>query len=152
MHRIVLYKYSLSGPENLTNFCRYKMSSPKKEDLPKVSPAIKVELTNFDSTKMRHTETREAVSLPSKNDVEQEKAHNTLLQNVEGFQRSSLHHTQPQEKIHLPSAEEIEQEKGQQQLLEGIKGFDTTKMKHAETEVKNPLPTKDVIDQEKASN
>nr|XP_015926434.1 thymosin beta isoform X6 [Parasteatoda tepidariorum] len=128
-----------------------KMSSPSKENLPKVPAPLKDELAQFDSSKMKHTETQEKCSLPSKDDVQQEKAHNSILTGVEGFERSRLNSVETQEKVILPNAEVIEQEKGHQKLVHGIENFDTSNLKHAETLEKNILPSKEAIAMEKSA-
>lgn len=88
------------------------MSSPTKEDLPKVPDAMKNELTKFDPSKMKHAQTQEKNPLPSKEEIEQEKGQKKLLQGIEGFDTAKLKHTQTQEKNILPSKEVIDQEKG----------------------------------------
>ncbi|GBM34884.1 Thymosin beta [Araneus ventricosus] len=128
-----------------------KMSSPTKSELPKVPTPLKNELAQFDSTKMKHAETLEKNQLPSKDDVQQEKVHNSILHGVEGFERSKLKSTETHEKTVLPNADVIEQEKGHQKLVQGIENFDTSNLKHAETLEKNPLPTKEAIAMEKSA-
>ncbi|KAG8182154.1 hypothetical protein JTE90_014563 [Oedothorax gibbosus] len=139
-----------------TNLCsilhhpkRLKMSGTT--DLPKVPAPLKDELSQFDSSKMKHAETNEKNVLPSKDDVQQEKRHNSILNSVEGFERSQLNPTETQEKMVLPNADVIEQEKGHQKLVQGIENFDTSNLKHAETLEKNPLPTKEAIAMEKSA-
>uniref|UniRef100_A0A1W7R9F0 Thymosin beta-4 n=1 Tax=Hadrurus spadix TaxID=141984 RepID=A0A1W7R9F0_9SCOR len=88
------------------------MSSPTKEDLPKVPDAMKSELSKFDPSKMKHAQTNEKISLPSKEEIEQEKGQKKLLQGIEDFDPTKLKHTQTQEKNPLPTKEVIDQEKG----------------------------------------
>ena len=40
--------------------------SPKLEDLPKVDPSLKSELTTFAASQLKHAETQEKVVLPTK--------------------------------------------------------------------------------------
>ncbi|KAG0424881.1 hypothetical protein HPB47_027915 [Ixodes persulcatus] len=127
------------------------MSSPSKENLPKVADEIQQELFSFKASNLKHAETQEKVTLPSKEDVQQEKMHNSLLEGVEQFEKTSMKHVQTQENVCLPKKEDIESEKEHKQMIEGIETFDPSKLKHAETLEKNPLPTKEVIAQEKAA-
>ncbi|KAH8025737.1 hypothetical protein HPB51_011068 [Rhipicephalus microplus] len=95
-----------------------------------VADEIQQELASFNASSLKHTETQEKVLLPSKEDVQQEKIHNSLLEGVEQFEKTSMKHAHTQEKVCLPKKE-------------GIETFDPSKLKHAETSVKNPLPTKE---------
>ncbi|GBM07008.1 hypothetical protein AVEN_63455-2 [Araneus ventricosus] len=87
------------------------MSSPAKEDLPKVPTDFKNELEKFDAAKMKHTETKEKNPLPSKEVIEQEKGSKAILQGIESFDPSKLKPTETQEKNPLPTKEVIDQEK-----------------------------------------
>ncbi|GFR25357.1 uncharacterized protein TNCT_463922 [Trichonephila clavata] len=87
------------------------MSSPAKEDLPKVPTDFKNELEKFDAGKMKHTETKEKNPLPSKEVIEQEKGSKAILQGIESFDPSKLKPTETQEKNPLPTKEVIDQEK-----------------------------------------
>jgi len=90
------------------------MSSPAKEDLPKVPNEFKNELEKFDAGKMKHTETKEKNCLPSKEVIEQEKgnqAYGAILQGIESFDPAKLKPTETQEKNPLPTKEVIDQEK-----------------------------------------
>ncbi|KAF8790106.1 Thymosin beta like protein [Argiope bruennichi] len=90
------------------------MSSPAKEDLPKVPTDFKNELEKFDAGKMKHTETKEKNPLPSKEVLTQEKIYDRkqqVLQSVTGFDRSKLKKTKTVEKNFLPTKEVIDQEK-----------------------------------------
>ncbi|XP_064481410.1 thymosin beta-like isoform X2 [Ornithodoros turicata] len=100
------------------------MSNPSKESLPKVANEIQQELTNFKQVTLKHTETQEKVVLPSKEDVQQEKIHNTLLHGVEHFEKQNLNHAETQEKVCLPNQQDIESEKEHKQIIEGIETFD----------------------------
>ncbi|GBM07007.1 hypothetical protein AVEN_63455-1 [Araneus ventricosus] len=126
------------------------MSSPAKEDLPKVPTDFKNELEKFDAAKMKHTETKEKNPLPSKEDLIQEKQRHEIFTGVSTFNKAKLKRTNTKEKIVLPTKEVIEQEKGSKAILQGIESFDPSKLKPTETQEKNPLPTKEVIDQEKS--
>ncbi|XP_075736693.1 thymosin beta cib isoform X2 [Rhipicephalus microplus] len=119
-------------------------SSESSGQNPRVADEIQQELASFNASSLKHTETQEKVLLPSKEDVQQEKIHNSLLEGVEQFEKTSMKHAHTQEKVCLPKKEDIESEKEHKQMIEGIETFDPSKLKHAETSVKNPLPTKEV--------
>ncbi|KAG8199898.1 hypothetical protein JTE90_015886 [Oedothorax gibbosus] len=90
------------------------MSSPSKEELPKVSNEFKNELEKFDSAKMKKTDTQEKNPLPSKEVLTQEKVYErkqVVLQGLSGFDRSKLRKTVTVEKNIIPTKEVIEQEK-----------------------------------------
>ncbi|KAK8775286.1 hypothetical protein V5799_031379 [Amblyomma americanum] len=72
---------------------------------PKVADEIQQELASFNAASLKHTETQEKVTLPSKEDVQQEKIHNSLLEGVEQFEKTSMKHAQTQEKVCLPKKE-----------------------------------------------
>ncbi|XP_076336580.1 uncharacterized protein LOC143239430 [Tachypleus tridentatus] len=88
------------------------MSSPKKEDLPTVPSAMKDELANFDSAKMKHAHTVEKKVLPSNEEIKQEKEQQQLLQGIKSYDPSKLRHAETQEKNELPTKETIALEKG----------------------------------------
>ncbi|KPL97739.1 hypothetical protein NH340_JMT05402 [Sarcoptes scabiei] len=85
------------------------MSSPTKEELPKIAECLKSELVG--EHKLKHAETQEKVVLPSKVEIEQEKGQQELLKSIEEFQPEQLHHTSTEIKNPLPTKEEIEAEK-----------------------------------------
>ncbi|CAG0895581.1 unnamed protein product [Darwinula stevensoni] len=149
--RLYLQVLSVSFLSKRKIYKKNRMSgeSPKLEDLPKVDPSLKSELTTFESSQLKHAETQEKVVLPTQEDITQEKTHDAVLKGVEEFDRHQLKHQVPQEKNPLPDKDVIEQERGQVKLMEGIEGFDPAQLKHAETQEKNPLPTKEDIEQEK---
>ncbi|XP_022256938.1 thymosin beta-like isoform X1 [Limulus polyphemus] len=131
------------------------MSSPKK-DLPLLPPAIKGELAQFDSTKLKQAETKEIQLLPSNEDVEKENIYNSLLQNVEGFQHSTLYHIQPQKRVHLPSAEvfslnnlDLQRERRHYNLMTGVEKFNKSSLHHVKTTEKCVLPNSEDIEREK---
>ncbi|KAF8790105.1 Thymosin beta like protein [Argiope bruennichi] len=129
------------------------MSSPAKEDLPKVPTDFKNELEKFDAGKMKHTETKEKNPLPSKEDLIQEKQRHEIFTGVSTFNKAKLKRTNTKEKIVLPTKEVLTQEKiydRKQQVLQSVTGFDRSKLKKTKTVEKNFLPTKEVIDQEKS--
>jgi len=78
-----------------------------KTDLPKVSTEIEEEITKFDPTTLKHTETVEKHSMPSPEVICQEKT----LQNIEEFDKSNLKHADTVEKNTLPSEQVIQEEK-----------------------------------------
>ncbi|XP_022250070.1 thymosin beta-4-like isoform X2 [Limulus polyphemus] len=88
------------------------MSSPKKEDLPAVPSAMKDELANFDSGKMKHAHTVEKKVLPSTEEIKQEKEQQELLKGIKSYDPSKLRPTETQEKNELPTKETIALEKG----------------------------------------
>jgi len=86
------------------------MSSPSKEELPKIAVDLKSEIEN--EHKLKPAETEEKVVLPSKEEIEQEKTHQELVKGIESFNPdASLKHAETQEKNPLPTKEIIEQEK-----------------------------------------
>ncbi|XP_054722090.1 thymosin beta-like isoform X4 [Uloborus diversus] len=130
------------------------MSSPAKEDLPKVPNDFKNELGQFNAAKLKHTETKEKNCLPSKEDILQEKQRQDLVTGVSTFNKAKLKRTNTKEKIVLPTKEVLTQEKVYErkaQVLQGVTGFDRSKLRKTKTVVKNVLPSKEVIDQEKGT-
>ncbi|KAH9373485.1 hypothetical protein HPB48_009530 [Haemaphysalis longicornis] len=89
------------------------------EKFPKVADEIQQELASFNASSLKHTETQEKVTLPSKEDVQQEKIHNSLLEGVEQFEKTSMKHAHTQEKVCLPKKEDIESEKEHKQMIQG---------------------------------
>ena len=85
------------------------MSTPTKEELPRIADTLKSELEG--QIKLKHTETQEKVVLPTKTDLEQEKGQQNLLKSIEAFSPEKLHHTDTEEKNPLPTKEVIEAEK-----------------------------------------
>ncbi|KAG8199897.1 hypothetical protein JTE90_015886 [Oedothorax gibbosus] len=129
------------------------MSSPSKEELPKVSNEFKNELEKFDSAKMKKTDTQEKNPLPSKEDLKQEKQQHELVTGVSTFNKAKLKRTNTIEKIVLPTKEVLTQEKvyeRKQVVLQGLSGFDRSKLRKTVTVEKNIIPTKEVIEQEKS--
>jgi len=79
----------------------------EKGDLPKVSSEMEKGITEFDSSKLKHTETVEKQSLPSPEVICQEKT----IQNIEEFDKNKLKHAEVTEKNTLPTKEVILEEK-----------------------------------------
>jgi len=79
----------------------------EKGDLPRVSPAIEKDITGFDASKLKPTETVEKHALPSPEVITQEKT----IQNIEEFDKTKLKHAETTEKNTLPSKEVIQEEK-----------------------------------------
>ncbi|KAF0311058.1 Thymosin beta [Amphibalanus amphitrite] len=119
-------------------------TSPTLKDLPKVAPNVKSELEGFTPDKLKHTETQEKVVLPTKEDVEQEKQHNALLEGVEKFDAERLKKTETQEKNRLPSPDDVQQERTHQDLLSGVEHFDKHSMKAVTLAEKTHLPSTEV--------
>lgn len=118
------------------------MSSPQKEELPRIADVLKSELVG--EHKLKPTETQEKVVLPSQSG----KCPHSLPV-MDGCDDSTTHGSQDTD---FPfTFSEIQQEKGQQELLKSIESFSPEKLHHADTEEKNPLPTKEVIEAEKQS-
>jgi len=78
-----------------------------KGDLPRVPDEIEEGITKFDSSKLKHTETVEKVSLPSPEVISQEKT----IEKISEFDKSNLKHADTVEKNTLPSQEVIQEEK-----------------------------------------
>jgi len=83
------------------------MSADCKGDHPKVPSEIESGITNFDASKLKHTETEVKQSLPSPDVICQEKT----LQEVEQFDKDKLKKTETKEMNTLPSKEVIQEEK-----------------------------------------
>lgn len=109
----------------------------------KTQQAILKGVEDFDTNKLKHTETQEKIILPDKeglcyiyNKIHPKNAKFRLkFCNLKIIYLLKLYCTT------FSSA--IATEKVQQNLIEGIEGFDQKKLKHAETQEKNPLPTKE---------
>ena len=74
---------------------------------PKVPAEIEKDITSFDSSKLKHTDTVEKTSLPSPEVISQEKT----IQNIAEFDKDKLKHAETVEKNILPSKEVIQEEK-----------------------------------------
>jgi hypothetical protein len=86
------------------------MSSPTKEELPKIADKLKSELES--EHKLKHTDTQEKLVLPSKEEINAEKGQKELLKSIETFDKNeNLNPTEVHEKNPLPTKEVIEQEK-----------------------------------------
>jgi len=81
------------------------------QNLPKVDATLKGQLEGFSTDKLKHAETTEKTSLPSKEDIEGEKKEQDLRKSVEGFDASKLKNCETVVKNPLPTKEIIEQEK-----------------------------------------
>lgn len=81
------------------------------EKFPKVADEIQQELASFNASSLKHTETQEKVTLPSKEDIESEKEHKQMIQGIESFDPSKLKHAETSVKNPLPTKEVIDQEK-----------------------------------------
>lgn len=93
------------------------MSSPAKEELPKIATDIKSELEA--EHKLAPVETVEKVVLPSAEDITTEKTHNELVKGIETFDaEKSLTPTETVEKNALPTQEVIEAEKAAEVVAE----------------------------------
>ncbi|KAG7160122.1 Thymosin beta-like 1 [Homarus americanus] len=75
------------------------------KDLPKVDTALKGQLEAFTPDKLKKIDTEEKVTLPTKDDVEQEKQHLELVDNIKQFRSDKLKRTSTSEKIVLPTPE-----------------------------------------------
>jgi len=85
------------------------MSSPTKEDLPKIADTLKNELEC--EHHLKHADTEEKIVLPSEAEIKQEKEHQELLKGIETFACENLNHADTQEKNPLPTKETIDLEK-----------------------------------------
>jgi hypothetical protein len=73
------------------------------EAKPQVNQAVVEGLAKFGQTSLKHVPPpAEKVVLPSKEDIESEKQHFSLVQGVEGFDKNKLKPTVTQEKLILP--------------------------------------------------
>jgi len=107
-----------------------------------VPSAITGAIGQFDTSKLKHTETAEKNPLPSKEALQQEKQEKNLRDSIEGFSGDGLKHVGVAEHSNtlMFSAEKTMQNIGQ---------FDKTNLKHADTTEKNPLPSQDAVQAEK---
>merc|ERR1712243_306461 len=109
-----------------------KMTSVK--NLPKVDATLKGQLEGFSTDKLKHAETTEKTSLPSKEEFvkvkEEKQQHND---SIKEFSKDNLKHANTTEKLVLPSKEDIEGEKKEQDLRKSVEGFDASKLKNCET-------------------
>ncbi|KAH9394730.1 hypothetical protein TYRP_004787 [Tyrophagus putrescentiae] len=85
------------------------MSTPTKEELPRIADTLKSELVG--EHKLKHTVTEEKVVLPSKTEIDQEKGQQELLKSIETFSPEKLNPTSTEEKNPLPTKEVIDAEK-----------------------------------------
>lgn len=85
------------------------MSSPSKEELPKIDGGLKAELEADHS--LKHAQTEEKIVLPSAEQIKNEKQQQQVIQNIESFRKEQLKPAQTEEKNTLPSLTQIEQEK-----------------------------------------
>jgi len=69
------------------------------------------EVTSFDKTGLKHTETQEKNSLPDKDAIAAEAEHNQFKAGIEKFDKEKLAHADTVEKNTLPTKEVIDQEK-----------------------------------------
>ncbi|CAF0779265.1 unnamed protein product [Brachionus calyciflorus] len=81
---------------------------------PSVANPIVEDLAKFETNVLKHVEVAEKVNLPSKEDIENEKKHISLVNGVEQFDKNKLKPTVTQEKIVLPDRDDIENEKKSQ--------------------------------------
>lgn len=115
------------------------MSSPTKKDLPKLETSLQNEISS--PHHLKHTETAEKVSLPTAEDVKQEKTHQALVEGVE--KGVELHHVKTREPA--SGAEVLRTELAHQTSVKEVGDFDKHKLKKVETNEKNPLPDQDAI-------
>ena len=85
------------------------MSSPKKEELPKLANPLAKELTK--EHVLSHVETEEKIVLPTKEQLESERKEKSLLSEIESFSPAGLQHADTLEKNPLPTKEELLAEK-----------------------------------------
>jgi len=85
------------------------MSTPKKEQLPRIDDVLKNELEG--GLKLKPTKTEEKIVLPSQTEIAQEKGQQQLLKSIETFSPEKLSHANTAVKNPLPTAAEIEAEK-----------------------------------------
>jgi hypothetical protein len=77
----------------------------------KTQQAILKGVEDFDTNKLKHTETQEKIILPDKEAIATEKVQQNLIEGIEGFDQKKLKHAETQEKNPLPTKEVIDQEK-----------------------------------------
>lgn len=71
----------------------------------KPNHAIIEDLAKFETNALKHVQVSEKVNLPSKEDIESEKQHISLVNGVETFDKNKLKPTITHEKIILPDKE-----------------------------------------------
>merc|ERR1711992_229437 len=104
------------GVSQRTPTHKHKMTSPSIKDIPRemlIGDSLKEELMTERS--LRPTETGERNTLPTAEDVNLEKSHQSFISGIEEFKR-----TETKEKIILPGAADIQVEKQIQGLLQGV--------------------------------
>merc|ERR1712106_892270 len=104
------------------------------KDLPKellIADNLKGEL--LQEHNLKHTEAAEKNSLPTAEDLKQDKDHLNIITGIEGFKSDSLKPTETKEKVILPGEEDIKTEKTHQGLLQGVAGFENEKLKNVKT-------------------
>merc|ERR1712001_518138 len=83
--------------------------------------------------KLRPTEAAEKNVLPSAEDVQTEKKHQSILNGIEAFTSDQLRHAETKEKISLPRAEEIQTERTILGLLQGVADFEAETLRTVKT-------------------
>merc|ERR1712241_890996 len=83
--------------------------------------------------KLRPTEAAEKNVLPSAEDVQTEKKHQSILNGIEAFSSDQLRHAETKEKISLPGAEEIQTERTILGLLQGVADFEADTLRTVKT-------------------
>merc|ERR1712038_1265545 len=109
---------------------KHNMTSTCVKDIPRellIAESLKTELTTERS--LRPTEAGERNTLPSAEDVNLEKSHQSFISGIEEFKADELKRTETKEKIVLPGAEEIQAEKQIQGLLQGVETFENEKLR-----------------------
>ena len=110
------------------------MTSTSVKDIPRemlIGDNLKEELMTERS--LKPTETGERNTLPTAEDVNLEKSHQSFISGIEEFKAEELRRTETKEKIVLPGAAEIQVEKQIQGLLQGVSNFENEKLRTVKT-------------------
>ena len=89
----------------MSEACEQVTATSVQEPIPAVPVAIIEDLANFEAKNLKHTDMQEKNVLPSKEDIESEKKHISLVTGLETFDKNKLKPTTTQEKIVLPDKE-----------------------------------------------
>ncbi|KAL3106180.1 hypothetical protein niasHT_016867 [Heterodera trifolii] len=115
--------------------------SPTVEQLPKLPTELQSEVAQ--RAGLKHVTTLEKNVLPTKEDLEEERKHESFKKGIHNFDAHKLRHVETEDKCMLPSSNDIAVEKTPQLAAE----FDQSGLKHVETTVKTNIEVIDKAEQ-----
>ncbi|KAL3101876.1 hypothetical protein niasHS_003285 [Heterodera schachtii] len=115
--------------------------SPTVEQLPKLPTELQSEVAQ--RAGLKHVTTLEKNVLPTKEDLEEERKHESFKKGIQNFDALKLRHVETEDKCMLPSSNDIAVEKTPQLAAE----FDQSGLKHVETTVKTNIEVIDKAEQ-----